>query len=304
MGIHKSIVCAGFLFLLNGCASLFGDFRQGLDDDQIQGAPTVGGMYPEGRFLDGADSGKNYYDESGRFIASENQRDGQSWVNGDSREPNYGDVQNLPPQVKREYRNGDRATRKDFVDNGPNEASLWAPGGQTNYYFTKNRVRQSGDIVGLTLSEDLVANIAAEVKKTLTEDEYEAEMEYTQRRIEARAKGLPEPSPYGVEGADKAKAPAKKGKEGEQAEIDVPDASYQDIDLTKSLQIKPGDQVMAEIIQRYPNGNYKVRANKRVPYRGTMKSITVEGIASSAEVEEQKEIDARKLYEYRVVAYP
>jgi flagellar basal body L-ring protein FlgH len=77
-------------------------------------------------------------------------------------------------------------------------------------------------------------------------------------------------------------------------------ATLSDIDLAPVLQMKAGDTVMTEIIERYPNGNYKVRGTKRVPYRGGYRMLTMVAIAKSADIGEDDTIGSGKLYEYRL----
>jgi flagellar basal body L-ring protein FlgH len=57
---------------------------------------------------------------------------------------------------------------------------------------------------------------------------------------------------------------------------------------------------MAEIVDRFPNGNYKIMANKRVPYRGSHKWMTMTGVVRSADLDESEKIASGKLYEYRL----
>src|SRR5262249_13780865 len=127
---------------------------------------------------------------------------GRSWVTAERAEANARDrlrgtsddpsvtmsnTPNLDPPVRRMYKNGSRATRADFVDDGGNEGSLWGSDGQTNYYFTKNKVRGLGDIVTVTLENELLKDVNAEVKRTLTPREREHEVALAQERIRAHA---------------------------------------------------------------------------------------------------------------------
>ena len=57
--------------------------------------------------------------------------------------------------VKRQYRSGGRANRSDFIDDSSNEGSLWGSSGQTNYYFTKNKIRNLGDLLTLTIEQEM-----------------------------------------------------------------------------------------------------------------------------------------------------
>ena len=69
------------------------------------------------------------------------------------------------------------STRADFIDDSQNEGSLWASDGQTNYYFTKNKIRTVGDILTINVEADLVKDVATEVTRTLNVAEREAELD-------------------------------------------------------------------------------------------------------------------------------
>lgn len=292
-----------FLVLLSvifsGCSSLLGDVRPSLEDQTYYDAGTVGGQWPEGSQLsDGDYHTGNYFNDGSSPESSYNERD-RTWISEEHRKNDmregyrqgmsYGQNPNVPPSVKRAYQSKKRATKEDFIDRSQNEASLWASTGQTNYFFTKNRIRSVGDIVTVSIEEGLIGDIANEVKRTLNQEEVEAELEDAQARIERQA----------LESAGGGK---KKGDETIE-EIDVPDASYADIDIKEKIGVKPGEIMMAEILERYPNGNYKIRAVKRVPYRGTVRNVTMMAIAQSKEVEEGDIVKSGKLYEYRLKAF-
>ena len=60
---------------------------------------------------------------------------------------------------------------------------------------------------------------------------------------------------------------------------------------------------MGEIVERYSNGNYKVRATRRVPYRGTVRNMAMVGIVKNTEISDTDEIGSGKLYEYQIKVY-
>ena len=81
----------------------------------------------------------------------------------------------------------------------------------------------------------------------------------------------------------------------------VPDATAADIDVSKSLDLKGGDPIMAEVLERYPNGNYKIRGSKRISYKGgPPRYVTLTAIARGADIGEDDVITSGKLYEYRL----
>jgi flagellar basal body L-ring protein FlgH len=60
---------------------------------------------------------------------------------------------------------------------------------------------------------------------------------------------------------------------------------------------------MAEIIERYPNGNYKIRGTKRVLYKnGTPRLVNLVGVVRGSDIAEDDTVPSGKLYEYRLEA--
>ena len=57
---------------------------------------------------------------------------------------------------------------------------------------------------------------------------------------------------------------------------------------------------MSEIVERYPNGNYKIRGTKRIPYRNGARMVNLIGIVRGTDITEEDTIASGKLYEYRL----
>jgi hypothetical protein len=162
--------------------------------------------------------------------------------------------------------------------------------------------------------------VGLEVRRSLTPREREAELMLAQNRLNAKTFGLPDPDAPVDPNAPKdsiassqaapARKPAAIGPDGKPVEAaqppepkEPPQATMADIDTSRSLEVKSGDTLLAEIIERYPNGNYKIRGVKKVPYKvGQPRLITVVGIARSADIGEDDTIASGKLYEYRLEA--
>jgi hypothetical protein len=163
------------------------------------------------------------------------------------------------------------------------------------------------------MEADLVRDIALESRRTLTPREREFEMNLAQERIRAKLLGLP--SPDGAEPGSKdqvastaaapARAPAAGGPNAAApvAEVEIPVAKVTDVDVGKSLALKTGDPLMAEIVERYPNGNYKVRATKRIPYKGgPPRFVNLVGVVKGSDIADDDTVPSGKLYEYRIEA--
>jgi flagellar basal body L-ring protein FlgH len=84
--------------------------------------------------------------------------------------------------------------------------------------------------------------------------------------------------------------------------VDVPNVSWADVDLRKSMEMKATDPVMMEVVERYPNGNYKLRGLKKVRFHGQTKMMSVVAIAKNSDISTDETINSGKLYEYRIEA--
>jgi flagellar basal body L-ring protein FlgH len=315
------------LFLV-GCGSFMGNLRRDLDDSEPYSEPTYGGQWSERGML--SDDGADRYAAVGHsernpasagpeaggagWVSSDaadaNARDRYRWQGGDEDQQavTMSNTPNLSPPTKRMYKNGNRATRADFVDDAANEGSLWGSDGQTNYYFTKNKVRGIGDIVTVTVEPGMMKDVSSEVKRTLTPKERDYEVDLAQQRLRAQAMGLPDPdAPKGAPGSDQVtttqSAPQPNPSASPPPTPDVRQATPADIDVSRSLDIKAGDTMMAEIVERYPNGNYKIRGAKRVQYKGgPPRLISMVGVARGQDIGEDDVVSSGKLYEYRIEA--
>lgn len=240
--------------------------------------------------------------------------------------PSSGAVQNLEPRFSRIYKNGVRATRDDFVDQSQEEGSLWASSGQTNYYFTKNKVRSPGDIIILTLESDLFKDIGTEIKRTLTPREKQNEVNTIQdiyrKKITTIKNGIPRdivttsaaapvapvtPPPAPAAAAATAQAAQNPNTpvlsdNPDELERQMARVTLKDVDLGPSLELKSGDTMMGEILERYPNGNYKIRSVKRVQYKnGAARLVSVVGIVRAKDINEDTDgVTSGKVYETRV----
>jgi flagellar basal body L-ring protein FlgH len=239
------------------------------------------------------------------------------------------------PKIQRKYGTGTRLSREDFVDHVQEEGSLWPSSGQTNYFFTKNRVRSAGDLISLVLDEELYRDITEEMKRTLSYPEREIELNLAQNavknkfisdRIKERrdklaaasvtpenpqgrteaASSVPKAAPSGTptsdENAVKALSMLENADYLRDLEKLVPRATPSDVDLGGALDLKVGDSLMGEILERFPNGNYKIRAVKKVNYKnGSIRIVSVVGIAKNSDISEENDsIRSGRLYEHQV----
>jgi len=193
------------------------------------------------------------------------------------------------------YRLGDRATREDFYDRSTGDGSLWSNENDANYFFTKGKVRANGDVISIKMEEPLIRQIADEIKKNLSPAEQEVEMALY-RKNNALAKNDKDLSAYrNLDSDDLHSSEAEAVKERMEKSV-----RWSQVDLSAALGVAPKEELRAEIIDRYQNGNYKIRAVKRVLYRGSSKLMSLVAIAPASDFNDKDMIDSGKLYEYQI----
>jgi len=265
--------------------------------------------------------------------------------------PSTHDDLRVDPQIKRSYLLRSRATRDDFIDSSSEEGSLWASNGQTNYFFTKNKVRTPGDLITLMIENDLYKEIGLEIKKSLNPIEQSHEVfilssAFRQKSLQdlyARNpnlvtqddskqgnqnkasidRGTSASTSLGAlqESKNESNAPLgdlrrdlffnvqreiQEGIKNTQTLEDVNRLTHQlsirNVNIFPTLELQPGDSMAGQIMERYPNGNYKIRTIKRVFYKnGKSRFVKIVGTIKGSDVSEDTDlINSGKLYEYRV----
>lgn len=322
----------GCPLLLSGCGQFLQNLRRSTnpDDDLDEKEefpvaistpdPTEGGVWQERRALKG--------DRSQRDRAPASQSSENALL---PQEISASTVKSLLPGNRRLYKNGSRATKDDFVDQSQEEGSLWASGGQTNYFFTKNKIRSPGDLVTLTIEDDLRKDIGLELKRSLSPKEKANEIALIQEQIirkliaakgegEKAAAGAsanpssPTPTPQaeapaatpsgvpsGTPQASMEKSPWETMNDPVDLEMALDRVNMSDVNIFSAIELKKGDTMMGEVLERYPNGNYKVGAMKRLQFkRGAPRMVRVVGVAKGSDISEENDsIASSKLYEYR-----
>jgi len=190
---------------------------------------------------------------------------------------------------------GDRATRNDFYDNAPGDGSLWSNGNDANHFFTKGKVRSPGDIVSVKVDEAFVRQIAEEVKKTLTPAEQSVEMALHLKNNEL-AKDDQDLKAYRNVASDDLRSDEALAVKSRMEKA----VRWSQVDLSKAIALNPNEELRAEIIDRFQNGNFKIRAVKRVLYRGHSKMVSLVAVAPAADLDDKDMIQSGKLYEYNI----
>lgn len=321
--MKRLLLLAALVPLVISCTGMQKNFRRDLGPVHSgTEEPTTGGRWSERGLLEEDMRGGRAPASNGEmtqtdysytaWAAPENHDSGysQQYMEQAQAGPSFSNTPNLEPPTKRRYKGGDRATRGDFIDDEIDDGSLWASDGQTNYYFTKNKVRTVGDIVTVTVQPDLYRDAITEVVRTLSPVERQIELADAQEKIRRRFLGLdagaapPQGGAVAATASAAERAPAATtGGATKEKEVDedlIPRATYADIDVTPQVELKAGDMVMAEIVQRYPNGNYKIRGTKRLRYRNEVRFLNVLAVVRGSDISEEGLIESGKLYEYRL----
>jgi flagellar basal body L-ring protein FlgH len=168
-----------------------------------------------------------------------------------------------------------RVTAKDFMaENHKNENSLWSEEGQNNYLFARNKLKMPGDIVTVMIEDGLRKDMIGAVKRTLPPEYQDQEI-----RVPGLTKDLPgtaTPPATGASGETPAATPATTTHD---------------------------DMLTAEVLERYPNGNVRLRGVKRIPFRTQIRNIEVVAIVKGAEIGENDIVSSSKFFEQRVEMY-
>ncbi len=310
MRVSFLIASLAFLITLSACSSL-NPFKKEKAEDY--NALTYGNDYDNGRAREGAwgnassaddrqSQANAPRDDSGadRSVASTDDSEKPSFYNDEKQDPTNDQVRSQVEasrgyQTKANYSRGDRATRTDFYDNTPSDGSLWANENDANYFFTKGKVRTPGDIISVKLEDPMIRQFAEEIKKSLTPAEQEVEMALY-RKNEAAAKNDGDLQAYRNVASDDLKtSEAEEVKDRMEKSV-----RWSQVDLTKVIGLAPNEELRAEIIDRYQNGNFKIRAVKRVLYRGSSKNVSIVAVAPAADFDEKDLINSGKLYEYKI----
>ncbi len=232
----------------------------------------------------------------------------------------------LKPSVKRQYHSSFRAssppsspdispatprvTREDFVDSSQEEGSLWASSGQTNYYFTKNKIRNPGDIISISIESELHQNILSEIKKTLNSKEEAIELKIAQDKDQAHSLTNSSKTDMNSKGGQPPAKPSLSSVQDSGTEVasekNSTNLTIENLDISASVGLKIGDALTGEILRRFQNGNYEIRSIKKIPYSiGRSRVVHVSGVVKPNDLHEETDtVASGKIYDYRIqIAY-
>lgn len=168
-----------------------------------------------------------------------------------------------------------RMTAAEFMAEAKqNENSLWSEDGQSNYLFARNKLKAPGDLVTVMIEDRLRNDMVGSVKNLLP-PEY--------RDQEIIVPGLTK-----KQAAD-ARTPASAPQQ--------PAANESPADAA------PEDIMTAEVLERYPNGNVRLRGIKRVPFKHQVRNIEVVAIVKGVDISEQDVVKSSRFFDQHVEIY-
>lgn len=290
--MKKTALALVLLLSLIGCSSIRKVFKSESTEDYNQ--LTYGN---EGSSWSSSGKTETLKEENNQFRSPASIQDNreESYVLDPSDEGNREKIENTRSMLRTDPSFGIRKTREDFIDQSPGDGSLWSGENDSNYFYTRTKVRAKGDIVTVKLENEVIKNIAEEIKKSLTPAEQEIEMAIYSRNNSA-TRDDKDLQAYRNIGSDDLKS-----EEAELVKSKMEKAvRWSQIDLSPMIGMNQNEDIRAEIIDRFQNGNYKIRAVKRVIYRGSSKQVSMVAIAPATDFEEGDLIKSGKLYEYKI----
>ena len=190
-------------------------------------------------------------------------------------------------------------TRSDFdaVANR-NDNSLWKEDGQQNYFFSTNKAKMPGDLVTIEASKELRNDIIAEFRRCMLEDELEAGVviaglgTVSTPKVETK----PAEATSAVAKTEGESAPAGDAAAGAVA---ASSATPDRAPASSSAEDNAPLNIVAEVVNRYPNGNVLIRGIKRFAHNGRNYSVEVTGITRANDISEEDRVSASKFFEYK-----
>jgi flagellar basal body L-ring protein FlgH len=213
-------------------------------------------------------------------------------------------AQEPPPRLmQKNFSDPVRATKEDFVDQSQEEGSLWASSGQTNYFFTKNKIRSPGDLISIVMDEELQSNMLIEVKKNLTRkdallllsDATDPPKKNNTSPQEASKEKTAQPTPE----ASESKISSPIGNKTDSIDLAI---RLSKLDLSDFFKLKSGDSMLGEVLIRYSNGNYKIKGTKKIHYKQNVSlTVSVVGLIKSTDINEDTDkVNPGSIYEYEI----
>lgn len=169
----------------------------------------------------------------------------------------------VPPPVRRDYRNGSRSSSQDFVDGGQS-GSLWvSPQGSS--LFTTEINRRVGDIVVVNVLDDLRNQISSELKRAFP--------------------AIRKAKSTDANKATSAAAPPPPPADGKADE----------------LETKVYDKISGVVAEEINKDYFLLRGKKEVVFRKEKRFIELQALVARKDIADNDTINSDKLVESRVI---
>lgn len=192
-------------------------------------------------------------------------------------------VAGTPVDLSGERAKQGRVTARNFFsENYKNENSLWAEEGQSNFFFAQNNLKLKGELVTVLIEEQLQKAMENKVRQFLPE-------EYQSQDIV-----VPGLTDHKVAAATN--APASPGSSAQSPAVAGAANS-------NGGGVHPNELMTAEVLERYANGNIRIRGMKDIPLKSGVKHLEVLAIVRSKDIDEKDQVKSGKFFEQRVELY-
>jgi len=181
-----------------------------------------------------------------------------------------------------EYR---RATRADFIDKAAQENSLWDGQGQTNYLFSNNRRRESGDMLTADVEKELRREIQYQLWLTLPPEQRKV------KRAPASAAADALKSASGSNALDKVSEKSQETK--------AKDAAEEAAKTNLASNGKEDDVIRMEVVESLGNGLIRVLGQKRVVYKGITRVIEVAALVNNKDVDDNNRLKSNNFLDMK-----
>ncbi len=199
----------------------------------------------------------------------------------------FSDNPDSPPRVRRQYK---RTTKESLAEESALAAragSLWVMEGQGAYLFSQNIVRLVGDPIAVQVEgepkEQLISKVGV-IKKLLAKIEEKQRARLRQPSASNDSESL---------GKDNKKKGDKSKGEKTQSGAEPQNESSGDTSAAGDFNVK---SVQTRIVERLPDGNYRVKGSQPFMVGGREYKVIVTGVVRAEEFNDEG-ISAAKLIE-------
>lgn len=175
-----------------------------------------------------------------------------------SETPQAGSVQ------ERQYKRMTKSRMEEESDLSSNAGSLWQMEGQTSYMFAQNKSRREGDVISVKIEGSAMKQVETKANniKTLLKELEEEENRRKNQNLNPALAAQPA-APADAKGA--AAAPAARTPAAEKPK-------------EEKLDLKEVENIQSKIIEKMPDGNYRIKGSQAFMIEKKEYKVIVSGI--------------------------